>query len=233
MRIICAVVCLAASLFGATRHKAAPEHAPGGMGLSSTRPSGHRPRQIVPQVLPDGRMVVVADDTAYMLNADGRRIWKYAIGDESDDPSIYAGEAIWRVVYSAVRNELLLDCDDNLTILLDAETGAVRYSHQPNGASLDAILGAYRNGYLGQTSRAGYGQHEPDVLFYVEIDTSSKQENTIWSFEVPAGAEIFANGDRLYLVKRIYSKATHALSIRLQELHPPAAANKIGGEGLK
>ncbi|HTD24927.1 MAG TPA: hypothetical protein VK738_19910 [Terriglobales bacterium] len=228
-RTVVSLICLATCLLGATRHKAKPQLPASEVELTSTHPSGHRPRQIPPQVLPDGRMVVVADDTVYMLSGDGKRVWKYAIGDESDDASIYSGEAVWKVVFSAALSELLLDCDDNLTILLDADTGKVKYKHQHQGAEVDAILSAYRNGYLGQGSLAGYGQHEPDSLFYEEIDSKSGEENVIWSVDVPIDAEIFVDGDRIYYVKRIYTGKTGHYSIRLQELHPPQATQRPGG----
>jgi len=71
--IALSAICLATCLFGAARHKVTPrlELLPGELDLRSTH-SRERwrgtPQRVPPLFLPDGRMVVVAADSVYMLN---------------------------------------------------------------------------------------------------------------------------------------------------------------------
>jgi len=218
--IALSVICLTICVFSAPRHKITPkfELLPGELDLSSTH-SRERwrgtPQRVPPLFLPDGRMVVVAADSVYMLSQEGKQLWKYAIGEGKDPEKVYdegfgAGLAVMEIAFQPARNELALVCEDNLSVRLDAATGKLKWLNEEMGPGEDLGVIAYGEGFLWRDNN-GFGSG----------DLSYREEDGEWAIETPDDPEIFVNGDKIYCIERIYSRKTGRYRILLRELHPP------------
>src|SRR5580765_6385044 len=94
-----------------------------------------------PVVLPDGRVLLSIADTIYMLDTEGRQIWRF--GTSSANETLTAEPA-----FNANRNEIAVVGYDLLFVRLDANTGKVKWKADTVGRGTFASVTAYESGFL-------------------------------------------------------------------------------------
>ena len=195
--------------------KESPQPAP--VVLNSGENWGVSIKKVPPLAFPDGRLLVTAGDTIYMVASGGQVLWSY-----SAEVPLTAEPA-----YRADRNEIAIVGLDLTYQWLDAETGKVRWRGRVSGSRAVYIdvkpfdagylvlvdLSAYDNDnaradYMGRP-RGNEPRSSPDRLrYWVENEDDS------WSVDFPAGAALAVAGEHIYGVKYEENKVT------LQEIRP-------------
>lgn len=160
-------------------------------------------RNLHPCVLPDGRMVVAISDTIYMIDADGKQLWKFEKETLASEPA-----------FNSAQNEIALVMHDLQGVRLDATTGRVKWQASSVGRALFTSVSAYEQGFLVLIDMGGYRKNgnpkTPDRLEYW-----GESERSSWSIDFPVAAELVVNGRKIYALERAPGE------LRLLELHPP------------
>lgn len=176
------------------------------MSLKSGGNWGQEISQISPVALPDGRIIITAGDTIYMIGRDSAVKWHYSPGVPLTSQPAYRED----------RREIAIVGMDLTYQLIDADTGKMTWAAGAiGGRSVTTDVKAYRDGYLLVKSmeeyRSGSKQYQPfDRLSYYG------PKEVVWSIDFPAGASLMIVGNRVYAVL-YYSQA-----VSLQEVKVPA-----------
>lgn len=160
-------------------------------------------RKLRPVQIGDGRMIVSVLDTVYMLDADGKELWKYQNETLRSEPA-----------FNPSTNEVAVVMYDLLAVRLDASTGQVKWKSNAVGRSSYASVAPYGSGFLVLIDMSGYRNRldssTPDKLEYW-----GESEKTSWSISFPAQAELVVDGKRIYALSRTQD------DLRLKEIHAP------------
>jgi len=144
-------------------------------------------------------------DTVYMLDADGKQLWKYKNAVLTTEPA-----------YSSARDEVAVVMYDLQAVRLDATTGKVKWKAESAGKGLYLSVSAYDQGFVVVVDMAGYrqrGSHlPPDQLEYW-----GKSNNDSWSVDFPQGAELVVSGNKIYALRRSGEQ------VRMLEIQPSAS----------
>jgi len=176
-----------------------------------THPDASPTDKLHPLVLPDGRLVLSVADTVYMLDAEGKLLWKY---------STPLGELLTSEPgFNPEQNEIAVVGFDLLFVRLDANTGKAKWKADMNGRATLARVAAYGKGYLVVADMGGYRENEkadgvkqlsPDGLEYW-----GESERDSWFIDFPIGAELVVDGKKIYALRHVRGE------VRLRRLFPP------------
>jgi hypothetical protein len=172
-------------------------------GAQSTWPV----HQLRPLLLSDGRMVLSVANTVYMLDANGKQLWKYANETLTSEPA-----------FNAARNEVAVVMYDLQAVRLDGTTGKVKWKADSVGRGVFASVSSYGKGFLVVVDMSGYREAggpasptSPDRLEYW-----GESENDFWYIDFPRHADLVVNG------KTVYALHHSADGVHLRTIHVPA-----------
>jgi hypothetical protein len=194
--------CFLGALTGAQTNRVAPRELEFGRTHSPQAPT----KKLRPVVLPDGRVVLSVADTVYMLDADGRQLWKF--GTASANETLTSEPA-----FNAGRNEVAIVGNDLLFVRLDATTGKVKWKADTVGRATFASVTAYESGFLVVAEMSGYRSDKTSTSDRLEYWGASEEDS--WSIAFPIGAELVVTGKKIYALRR------GSGMLRVQELHSP------------
>ncbi|MGA2649836.1 MAG: PQQ-binding-like beta-propeller repeat protein [Terracidiphilus sp.] len=166
-----------------------------------TEGSGDWPEErIGPVALPDGRLLLSRFGTVYMLDAQGKQLWKYET--DSENESLTSEPA-----YNAETNEIGIVGYDLLFVRLDAATGKEKWRATTVGGASFIHVAAYGRGFLVVVNMAHYRENarmehlkyrDPDRLEYW-----GEAEDDEWIADFPIGARLLVNGKQIYAIWRV------------------------------
>jgi len=157
-------------------------------------------------ILPDGRTLVDADDTLYMLGANKRVVWKYEVPQTVID-----------FAYVKATGLVYVTSGDNNFFILDAAAGRELYHESRNGrAGFGEVLPYGEDACLVMDEfsgyRAGYtGGYEP----MQDRVTAWRGTVMLWERDVPPDAELQVVGAKIYAVTKTKTR------IHVKEIKAP------------
>jgi hypothetical protein len=160
---------------------------------------------VQPVSLPNGRLVISIGDTVYLLDRDGRQVWKYKGTPLTTEPA-----------YSDSRNELAIVMYDFQAVRLSAATGEVLWKADSVGRGTYSRVCAYAQGFLALIDMSGYRQSAQDTpANRLEYWGGSKKD--FWYTDFPQASELVVSGSKIYAMRRSQDQ------IILQEVQTPRA----------
>jgi hypothetical protein len=161
-----------------------------------------------PISLPNGRLVISIGDTVYLLDRDGRQLWKYKGTPLIKEPA-----------YNDSRNELAVIMYDLQAVRLSAATGEVLWKAGSVGRGVYSQVCAYAQGFLVLVDMSGYQQSGNDSPAN-RLEYWGDSEKDFWHIDFPKAAELVVSGAKIYALRRGQDQ------ILLQEIQAPR--NKTG-----
>lgn len=171
------------------------------------RPSDPVTKLLAPVILPDGRWLVTAGNSLYMLNADGSIGWKYSPGVN--------GVILQPPIYRPDLNEIAFVATFQTFQRLNATNGVLLWQDHTSGKAEYADLQAYGDGYVTVQNMESYrgsgGIEVPDRVVYWNTDPG----DVGWTTPFPIGAKLVVIGTK------IYSAILHEGQVVLQPIAIP------------
>jgi hypothetical protein len=202
LTLMAGLIVLTIACQGTSQPKQSPtaERQPAGLVFPRSDAYNQGDDKIPPLVLPDGRILVSAIDTVYMLRADHTVLWKYSAGT-----ALTAQPA-----FHSALNEIAIVAFDLVFHRIDAETGKFKCGADTNGGAVFSQVAAYGRGYLVVVSMEGYREKQRlmkdsfrtlDQLDYWDDSISAHETgNVAWSVDFPIGAQLLVAGQELFAV---------------------------------
>jgi|SRR6185295_12373592 len=162
--------------------------------------------QVPPLVAPQGRLLVTARDTLYMLNSRKQILWKYYVGAPVVDKLILDSSGIIHGIAM-----------DGIEFAVDLD-GNRRWAHCVNGRANYSQIALYDGDqYLVVIDYSGYRESLSDNTL-ADVVALCRGGETIWSQEFPRNAELCVWSSRIFAVAQTRKRTT------LIELRPPATS---------
>ncbi len=157
-----------------------------------------------PVVLPDGRMIVAVADTVYMVDANGKQLWKYKDDTLVSEPA-----------FNSALNEVAVVMYDLWAVRLNATTGKVKWTPLKVGRGLFSSVSSYEKGFLVVVDMSGYRENSRDPSIPDRLEYWGESDKDFWYIDFPKNASLVVDGNKIYALHRKPDK------VSLLELHPP------------
>jgi hypothetical protein len=169
--------------------------------FATADPGNYQADRILPLLLPDGRVVISAVDTVYMLRPNRAVQWKYTTRSGlSGQPA-----------YNAELNEIGVIGYDLVFSRLDAASGREKSFAGVNGGATFTQVVPYARGYLVVVNMSTYREKERlgkqpvttlDQLDYWDDGVEVNGEGRIaWTVDFPIGADLLVIKSDVFAVK--------------------------------
>lgn len=157
--------------------------------------------------LPSGRVLVAADDTLYMLDAGGEKLWEHR---EEQPIFDFAHVAATGLVYATAG-------DGNL-LILEAWTGRLLLRETRNGrAGFGQTLAYGKDMCLVADDNSGYRSSEDFIPPMSDGVTAWRGTKMLWHQTLPPDSELRVAGGRIFAVTKTSER------VLVKEITPPAA----------
>jgi hypothetical protein len=143
-----------------------------------------------PIPLPNGRLVISIGDTVYLLDRDGRQVWKYKGTPLTTEPA-----------YNESLSELAIVMHDLQAVRLSAATGEVLWKADAVGRGTYSRVCAYAQGFLVLLDMSGYRQSTKDSQAN-RLEYWGHSKKDFWYTDFPQASELVVNGRKIYAVQR-------------------------------